>query len=180
MPDRAGAGAPPAKVCLTCGTMLTATQSNPFEKPRYVHVEEEYGQRTHVAIPVDPAELGDARITSICDFCNSIEPQHWLAETEPFSLVMAFLDPETGTVNTYTQNNSALWGACDTCAGYLRRRDWAGLHRHTVRRATEDFSDDHPRNAEVMRALREHLRQIQQGVRENLIDVREVRPEDEY
>lgn len=109
------------KVCATCTRPLDyLTDGDGVSNGRYVHAREEYGQRTHVVIPVDPSEVES--VSYMCDFCFAEDAVNWTVVTHPF-VIETRVAGESGLA----QNFSSLWAACDECADLIKRKRFGAL-----------------------------------------------------
>jgi hypothetical protein len=105
------------RMCTTCGLVLT-----PWEHDGKVTWS--HGQPVDHETVVGPLVNPELR----CDFCSSTDPK-WNAECTPF-----LMRTNVGGFDVSAQDDGA-WAACDTCASYLRRKDWPRL----LYRATKAF-----------------------------------------
>lgn len=72
----------------------------------------------HKAVPVPSDETEVMK----CDFCSAPDP-HWQAECTPFVASAGDVAPGVN----FDQQDDGLWAACDPCATYIQRGDWARL-----------------------------------------------------
>lgn len=115
---------PAPKICATCGGPLDFLEERDEPEGRYVHAREEFGQRTHVVLPVDPSEVSE--ISNRCDFCFADGTMNWSVITHPFKTEHIVIN-DSGRPESYVQNYSSIWAACDDCADLIRRRRYSAL-----------------------------------------------------
>lgn len=162
-----GPGGP--KVCAACLVPLDYIANGDGSGGRYAHMFEEFGKRTHVAVPVDPDEVTD--IAPFCDFCHSKEGVNWTVVTHPFTINMVLPDQEV------QQNYSALWAACEQCATLVRRRRFKALVTRVANEAVKKRPLTTPAH---YRVLKQNIGILYAAVEANFVALREISKDDAY